>query len=155
MANNINQAVEEIALHFQTEIEDLKSDISEKIEGMSKRDKTRGIIWIVAGVVVLLLLIGIFFRDRTGPDTSAIDEKVALRDSVIKAKDALISQGEAQAAQLREDNINLQKQVEALGRAYISNQERHTVINQKINETPNAIRNISSVDSLRRAALGQ
>lgn len=112
--------------------------------------KSRGVqrgVWI--GLIVLFLALAALVFFRTKPtNTSAIDDRIRLRDSIDASKRQTIELLEKQRDQLLVENSELKSQQRLLEDQYISNQEKHVIINQKKNEISPDVRALN-LDSLR------
>lgn len=162
MASNLTQAVDEIAAHFTNEVEALKvemneklADIETKIVATGRNSKVRLWVSIGAGVIVLIFLAVIFFGRRGGSlDQSAIDERIKLRDSIAAMKANQEASKAAAVEQVEAEKKELQAENDRLTQAFITNQEKHVIINRKNENNNSIVRAIDNPDSLRRAAFG-
>lgn len=92
------------------------------------------LLLVVIGVIIIS-----FLRKRENQDTAVIDAKISMRDSVIAAKEAHIQSLQAENVELKKENQEFKLENRKLKDQYISNQEKHVIINQKKNEINPAV----------------
>jgi ElaB/YqjD/DUF883 family membrane-anchored ribosome-binding protein len=136
-------------------LDDLQQQLAEainKIDALVRSKKWQKISTFVAAGAFLLLAFVVMLKVRPS-NTAVSDRERQLYDSTIavmrehgnsveKQRDA----ANAEKDQLKKENLTLMNR-------YISNQEKHVIINQKKNETNPAVSNLSK-DSLRREFIG-
>lgn len=123
--------------------------VKTKINSLSTKQKTNIIVWVAIGIVLLALVITLFFR-KPLVDTSAFDQRIKQRDSIIAVKQNQIVADSIFLQSVTAENQALKRQNVQLVNDYIANQEKHVIINHNIDEVSNFVNHLSK-DSLRRA----
>jgi hypothetical protein len=128
------------------------ADIKAMLAALTTKGKERLIAWIVVGVLAFILVYALFFRSGVKDFSGYADERRHLLDSIQKLQDQA-GQLDQQREEVLKQNEELQQRNRTLENAYISNQEKHVIINQKKNEISPAVNGLSK-DSLRKLFTG-
>jgi CHASE3 domain sensor protein len=153
--HNVGEAIMHQIETTETELKNKFENVETKIVATGQNPKVRKWIYIGAGVIILILLAVILFGKRGGGvDQSAIDERIRLRDTIAAMKATQEASKAAAVEQVENEKRELQAENERLTQAFITNQEKHVIINRKNENNNSSVRAIDNEDSLRRAAFG-